>query len=143
MNTYVKTGKVRAAYLNFPLNQHRNAVPAANAAMCASAQNHFWDYHDRLFEAQARWAAMSDARPVFESIARDVSLDFPAWATCLDSERMLPLIFADRDRAAAGGVGSTPSFLVGGEVLAGALPFEEMRPFIDLAIAKDRAGTPR
>jgi protein-disulfide isomerase len=54
---------------------------------------------------------------------------------------MIPLIFADRDRAAAGGVQSTPSFLIGGEVLAGALPIEAMRSTIDAAVAKDRQGS--
>jgi protein-disulfide isomerase len=50
---------------------------------------------------------------------------------------MLPLIFADRDRAAAGGVQSTPTFLVGGHVIAGAVPFADLKPVIDSAIAKN------
>src|SRR5438270_1961275 len=36
---YVKTGKVRLAYVNFPLGIHVHAFPAAEAAMCAAAQN--------------------------------------------------------------------------------------------------------
>ena len=42
---YVESGKVRLAYLNFPLSQHQNAMPAAEAAMCASVQDKFWPMH--------------------------------------------------------------------------------------------------
>ncbi|HTE46517.1 MAG TPA: thioredoxin domain-containing protein, partial [Gemmatimonadaceae bacterium] len=38
MKTYVNTGRVRLAFLNMPLSIHRNAVPASEAAMCASVQ---------------------------------------------------------------------------------------------------------
>jgi protein-disulfide isomerase len=53
MDQYVRTGKVKVAYINFPLGQHQNAVVTAEAAMCASAQNKFWQYHDALFSSQA------------------------------------------------------------------------------------------
>ena len=35
---YVRTGKVRLAYMNYPLPQHKNAMPAAEASMCAAVQ---------------------------------------------------------------------------------------------------------
>lgn len=143
IDEYVRTGKVRVAYLNFPLNQHRNAVPTANGAMCAGAQNRFWQYHDALFHTQARWAPMPDPRPVLDSIARAVNADMTAWTQCYESERMLPLIFADRDRAAAGGVQSTPTFLIGDQAMAGAQPIEAMRPVIDAAIARSGGGSAR
>ena len=55
---YVKTGKTRMAYLNFPLSQHKNAMPAAEAAMCASVQDKFWPMHDALFTTQQQWEAL-------------------------------------------------------------------------------------
>jgi predicted DsbA family dithiol-disulfide isomerase len=84
---------------------------------------------------------MDNPRPVLDSIARAVGADMTAWSQCYESERMLPLIMADRDRAAAGGVQSTPSFLIGGQVVAGAVPFESMRPLIDSAVARDRGSS--
>ncbi|MEO8580849.1 MAG: thioredoxin domain-containing protein [Gemmatimonadales bacterium] len=143
VDEYVRSGKVNVAYLNFPLAQHQNAVPTAQAAMCASAQNKFWQYHDALFESQDKWSSMQQPRPVLDSIARTVAVDFPEWAKCVDSDRMLPLIFADRDRAAGAGVKSTPSFLVGGQVIEGAQPLSDMRPIIDAAIAKSGGASPR
>jgi protein-disulfide isomerase len=138
---YVRTKKVKVAYLNFPLGQHQNAVPAAQAAMCASAQDKFWQFHDALFETQKQWEEMQNPRPVMDSIAKTVGVDFDSWSKCVTSDKMLPLIFADRDRAAAAGVSSTPSFLIGGKVIAGAVPFNELKPVLDAAIVKDK-GSP-
>lgn len=139
---YVRSGKVKVAYLNFPLGQHQNAVPAAQAAMCASAQNKFWQFHDALFDSQKQWEEMQQPRPVMDSLARAVGVDFDSWKKCVDSDKMLPLIFADRDRAASAGVSSTPSFLIGGQIVAGAVPLTEMRGVLDSAIAKDKRSPP-
>ena len=138
---YVRTGKVKVAYINFPLGQHQNAVPSAQGAMCASAQNKFWQYHDALFDTQEKWENLPQPRPVLDSIARAVGVNFDEWTKCVDSDKMLPLIFADRDRAATAGVQSTPSFLIGGQVVAGAVPLSELAPVIDSAIAKSGSST--
>ena len=143
VDEYVRTGTVKVAYLNFPLGQHRNAVPTAQAAMCASAQNKFWQYHDALFNSQDKWKDLSDTRPVLDSIARAVGVNFDQWSKCLTSDKMLPLVFADRDRAASAGVQSTPTFLVGGQVIAGAVPMADLRPILDSAIAKSRSAPAR
>lgn len=143
MQEYVRSGKVKVAYINFPLGQHQNAVPSAQAAMCASAQGKFWQYHDALFDSQKQWEEMPQPRPVLDSLAKSVGVNFPEWSKCVDSDKMLPLIFADRDRAAAAGVQSTPSFLVGGQVVAGAVPMSDLRPVIDSAIAKAGAAPPK
>src|SRR3990172_8497028 len=45
---YVEAGRIRVAYLNFPIRSHANALPAAIAALAASAQGKFWPAHDRL-----------------------------------------------------------------------------------------------
>src|ERR1700674_1377249 len=38
LDQYVKTGKARLAYVNFPLTSHVHAWQAAESAMCAGAQ---------------------------------------------------------------------------------------------------------
>lgn len=143
VDEYVRTGKVKVAYINYPLGQHQNAVPTAIAAMCASAQNKFWQYHDALFDTQTRWQSMPQPRPVLDSIARSVGVEFASWSKCVDSEKTRPLVFADRDRAAQSGVQSTPTFIIGRRVIAGTIPMSEMRPYVDSAIAQNRSGPPR
>ena len=53
-SAYVATGKVRWAFVNFPLTSiHPNAVPAAEVGLCAAQQNAFWPVHDLLYKHQA------------------------------------------------------------------------------------------
>ena len=141
IDEYVRSGKVRVAYINYPLGQHKNAVPTASAAMCAAAQNKFWQYHDGLFNSQKLWEQLADPRPVLDSLARAVGVSMADWTQCYESDRMLSLIMADRDRATSGGVQSTPTFLIGDQIIAGAQPIDAMRPVIDAAIAKNGSGS--
>jgi protein-disulfide isomerase len=134
MNSYVKTGRVRLAFLNMPLSMHANAVPAAEAAMCAAAQNKFWPMHEALFATQAAWETMPDPRARFDSIATANGVDMPPWRTCVANHLTRPLIQADHDRATARGVYSTPTFFVGNQTLAGAEA--NLAPAIDAALAK-------
>jgi protein-disulfide isomerase len=135
-NEFVKTGRVRVAYVNFPLNSHAHAWPSAEAAMCAGAQGKFWQMHDAIFDSQARWSAASAPAPVFDSLARTTGVDMSRWRSCVSSGVTKPLIQADFQRAAAAGVRSTPSFLIGDEILSGAHPIENLRRAIDSALVK-------
>jgi protein-disulfide isomerase len=138
---YVKTGKVRMAYLNFPLSRiHKNAQAAAEAAMCAGVQGKFWELHSALFTAQARWAESKTPILVFDSLARASGVELKAWDRCMTSHATAKLIEADRDRSAKAGVESTPTFFVGDRALAGAYPIDTFRVAIDSALAKLKAA---
>jgi protein-disulfide isomerase len=132
---YVRTGKIKVAYVNFPLNSHQHAWPSAHGAMCASEQGKFWEYGDKLFETQEKWAAMQAPAPLFDSLAQSVGVDMKQWRECVASERMQGLIRSDRDRGVEAGVNSTPSFLVGDKGLAGVHPMEDFRKLLDPAVA--------
>ena len=137
---FVRTGKVRLAYINYPLAQHRHAAPAAQAAMCAGAQGKFWEMHDVLFTNQARWSASTSSTAYFESLARGTGVDIARWRQCVQSGKMMAWIQADHDRARAAGAASTPSFLIGNRILIGNQPIEVLRGAIDSALA--RSGKP-
>lgn len=142
LDEFVRTGKVRLAYINFPLAQHVNAQPAAEAAMCAGAQGKFWEMHDALFTNQARWAVLSSPTSYFESLARDKGVDVARWRQCIESGKMKAWIRADHDRAQAAGAASTPSFMIGNRILVGAHSIENLRTAIDSALAMTRKTTP-
>src|SRR5882762_10986500 len=60
---YIQAGKVRFVYINLPLSSvHRNAVSAAEVALCAARQQRFWAMHDLLFRHQDQWAALPSPR---------------------------------------------------------------------------------
>ena len=136
---FVQTGKVRLAYLNFPLSSiHKNARAASEAAMCASVQDKFWPLHESLFTTQPRWATMDNPIPVFDSLAVAAGANAASWRQCMTSHATLPLIEADRDRSSRAGVQSTPTFFIGDRKLEGAYPVDSFRVAIEAAIAKAR-----
>lgn len=142
LDEYVRTGKVRLAYVNFPLAQHVHARPAAEAAMCAGVQGKFWEMHDALFTNQAKWESLPSSTSYFESLARDTGVDVARWRQCIQSGKMKGWIQADHDRAQVAGVASTPSFIIANRMFVGAQPIENLRGAIDSALAKSRKTTP-
>jgi protein-disulfide isomerase len=138
---YVQTGKVRLAYLNFPLSSiHKNARAASEAAMCASVQGKFWPLHQSLFETQDRWSGSPNPVSTFDSLAVAAGVDAAGWRQCMTSHATAALIDADHDRSASAGVQSTPTFFVGDRKLEGAYPVDSFRVAIEAAIAKARGG---
>jgi len=139
VNEFIKPGIVRMAYVNFPLAQHPHALPAAEAAMCAAAQDKFWPMHDALFNTQQKWVPMTDAMPMYDSLALSVGVNATEWRECVRSNVMRRLISADRGRGLTAGVGSTPTFFVGDEPIKGAAPIDAFRAAIARARAKAAA----
>ena len=132
---YIDNGKVRLAFVNFPINSHQNAIPAAEYAMCAAAQDKFWQMHDALFAAQEKWAALPEPGSALEQVAASVGVDVTALRSCVSAHRMRPLIEADREKASRAGVRATPSFFIGRQLLEGVQPAEELRKALDAALA--------
>lgn len=137
---YVDTGRLRVAYVNLPLSMHRNAWPAAQAAMCAGVQDKFWPVQDALFRSQEEWDDAVDPQPMFEQYAREAGANVDALRSCVQAGATRPLIQADVDRATSAGASSTPMFFVGGRPLLGAQPLSAFREAIDAALAAPPAG---
>lgn len=140
---FVAPGHVRMAYVNLPLSMHQHAQAAAEAALCASAQDRFWPMHDKLFATQERWAAMSDVASIFDSLAVASGVNAVEWRGCLRSGVMRRVIDGDQARAGATGVRSTPTFFVGDEPIQGAAPIGDFRAAIERARAKAGGRPPR
>ena len=118
---YVKSGRVRVAYLNMPLtNLHPFAVPAAEAAMCAAVQDKFWPMHDSLFATQKIWEALQSPASFFDTLANHNRVDMAPWRTCVSKHLTLAIVEADLDRSRKAGAISTPTFIIGATRLASA-----------------------
>jgi protein-disulfide isomerase len=132
---YVNTGKVRIAYLNLPISSHRNAQPAHEVAMCAAEQGKFWPVADALFATQERWKSRVEPEPFFDSLAVRLVDDDARYRRCITSGVTRPLIDADVQRVTRIGVGSTPSFIIGQQMVVGAQPVATFRRLLDAALA--------
>jgi protein-disulfide isomerase len=139
---YVQTGKVRLAYLNYPIAQiHPNAPAAAEAAMCAAVQGKFWEMHTALFSKQQQWAKEQDPMPIFASFAVSAGVDPKSWNTCMTTHATKALIDADHQRSGSAGVQSTPSFFITNVAakttrqILGAQPVDSFRVAINAQLA--------
>lgn len=107
---YVKTGKVRMVYVNFPFLGEPSEL-AALASECALEQGKFWEYHDYLYAHQKAFTADD-----LKGFARSLGLDASSFASCLDEGRYLERVKADFSDGRARGVTGTPTFLISGEL---------------------------
>jgi protein-disulfide isomerase len=123
-------GKIRFVYRDLPLPMHSEAIPAAEAADCAGEQGAYWKYHDALFSGQ-----YTLGRTAYEQYAADLGLDTTAFTACLDDHRYQAEIKANAADAARLGLTGTPSFVINGRILIGALPFEDFKAIIDEELA--------
>jgi protein-disulfide isomerase len=125
--------KIRFVYRHYPLPNHPNAKPAAEASACAAEQGKFWPYHDRLFEQQSK---LSDSD--LKQHAADLGLDTAKFNACVDSHKFKALVEGDTRDGEEAGVNGTPAFFINGRMLSGAQPFESFKRIIDEELAQQK-----
>jgi protein-disulfide isomerase len=124
-------GKIRFVYRNLPLTQiHPEAMPAAEAALCAGEQNAYWQFHERLFDNQDQ---LGDA--FYAQVAGELGLDVAAFNDCRTSHKYQAQIQTDMDFAIGLGVQSTPTFFINGLAMVGAQPLTSFTQLIDKELA--------
>jgi protein-disulfide isomerase len=134
---YIRTGKVRWVFINFPLTSiHQHASAAAEVALCAAEQRGFWRVHDLLFDHQKTWAPLKEPGPFFVSLADSAKLSKPALLECLKSSETRQRVREDAEGAARSGATSTPTFYIEGGLLEGAQPLEVFRQVLDSVYAE-------
>ena len=137
----VNTGQISYRFYDFPLPQHRNSIPASNAAACANDQGKFWEMHDQIFAGQFDWNTQASGNPkrLFRGYAEALGLNLQAWEECYDSGKHLGRIEANRREGERRMVNSTPTFIIGNRMIPGNLGYDEFKAFVDSATAIARA----
>ncbi|MEP6688984.1 MAG: thioredoxin domain-containing protein [Gemmatimonadales bacterium] len=132
---YIATGKVRWAFINFPLTSiHDNALAAAEVAMCAAQQNAFWRVHDLLYKHQDTWAPLKQPGAFFLTLADSAKISRPALLACVQAAATREAVRQEAQGAERSGAGSTPSFYIEGGLLTGAQPLPVFRQVLDSII---------
>jgi protein-disulfide isomerase len=104
----------------------QNAVESALAAKCAFDQDSFWQYHNLLFSNQASLGgddlvALGD---VLVGYAESLGLDVDVFTECYQSQQHLSRVVRDSNDAQSVGARGTPGFVVNGQFVSGAQPYE-------------------
>jgi protein-disulfide isomerase len=140
----VATGQVYYVFHNYPFldgagaGNNGESDQAANASMCASEQNKFWEMHATIY---ANWngenqGTYADKR--LTAFAEKVGLDMDAFNACFEANKYKAEIQADFDGGNAVGVQGTPSIFVNGTFIKpGFVPsYDEVRQAVEAALAE-------
>lgn len=137
---YVKTGKAKFVYRDFPLTSiHDMAQKYAEGAECADEQGKFWLMHDKVFDEQEKLGGGTILEYDVASIkqwAREIGLNGAQFDGCLDAGKYAAEVekdFADGQRA---GVTGTPGTFVNGRLIQGAVPFAQFQAVIEEELKK-------
>jgi protein-disulfide isomerase len=130
---YVKTGKVYFKYIPFVMGMFPNGSEATRAAECAGDQGKFWPMYERLYAAQDDWKHLSAPLPVYQTYAVAIGVDGARFASCYNGQDTHPRTRLATDAAHLLGVRATPSFLVNGRPIEGALPLADFRKVLSEA----------
>jgi protein-disulfide isomerase len=132
-------GDLRVVFKYFPLtNIHPHAEAAAVAAECAGEQGKFWEMHDLLFTT-----TLDDASLLADA-EQAPGLDVATWQACMTRPGAANRVAADVALGTSLGIDATPTFVVNGVPVVGAVPEADLRAAIDRARAEAVAsGIPR
>ncbi|MRG94138.1 DsbA family protein [Polyangium spumosum] len=125
-------GKLRFVWRNKPLPFHKNAMPAAMAAMEAYKQkgnDAFWKMHDAFFQDQTQLD-----RAGIERTAAALGLDVQKVLAAIDGQTHKALIDADLAAADKAKVSGTPAFVINGYFISGAQPLGKFKKAVSLAL---------
>ena len=134
----VATGRVRLRFRDFPIQGHRYSPIAHQAGACAGEQGRFWEMADQIFFNQSTWVPEGRPARAFEDYARSLGLNMDQYESCMDERRHAGDIEASRQNGLAVGVTATPSFVIGGLLVTGALPYDSIVRLVERAEARTR-----
>ena len=119
-------------YRHFPLPQHLNARPSAQAAEAAGQQGKFWEMHDMLFDNQQSWAESKTSREIFLGYALALGLDMEKFKTDYDSPETKTKIEKDY-QSGAKDIDGTPTFFINDKKIQNPRNYDEFRNIIQQA----------
>jgi protein-disulfide isomerase len=104
--------QVKLVFKNFPLRNHKFAMPAAIAALAAEKQGKFWEFHDRLFKDYNR---LNEQK--VKEIAQQLNLDMEKFEKDRKDPRIRAMINRDLAEAKRAGVRGTPTVFINGRLV--------------------------
>ncbi len=126
---YIKTGKVRFIYRDFPLDDV--ALGAAMVTQCLDDRMHY-GFVQMLYKQQESWTSSNDPVGAVARLARVAGLSEERAAACLGDARLRDTIVAGQNAASQDfQVAVAPSLIIDGELIAGVLSLSDFEDLIE------------
>jgi protein-disulfide isomerase len=155
---YLNTGKVRLVHRDLPLVEagHAWSQKAAEAGECADDQGKFWEMATLLFANQQLlntlqvqvnepskntvtltlndqqvFIDLTDAITLIKKLATQTGIDVNQFNACLDGAKQQGEVLKDKNDALKANIQATPTFIINGKRVEGAVPFDTLRAVIE------------
>jgi protein-disulfide isomerase len=138
---YTDKGQIYWRFVPFVLGMFPNAREAAEGSVCAARQGKFWPMHDQLYENRKAWMAAKNPKSLVAGLAAKAGVDGRAYAECAKSKSVTEEVARNTALAKSLSVRGTPTFVINGEIVPGALPTEVFVKGLDAVLRSLRAGT--
>jgi protein-disulfide isomerase len=124
-----KDGQIRLVYKEFPILGPGSAF-ASRAALASMRQGKYEKFHNAMFAFRGRLGASQVL-----SIAKAVGLDIEKLKTDMKDPAIAALIKKNHALAQSLGISGTPAFVIGEELVPGAIPADELAQHVSNARA--------
>ena len=124
--------EMKLVFKNFPLRNHKFAMPAAIAALAANKQGKFWELHDQLYENYNR---LSDQK--IREIAQQVGLDMEKFDKDMKDPELKAIVERDFQEGARVGVRGIPTIFINGRQLKNR-SFQGFQAAIEKELAREK-----
>ena len=116
---------VKIVFKEFPILSPDSEM-ASRYALAANEQGKYFEYHSALMEAKGR---LNESRLL--DIAEGLSLDIEKLKEDKESEKVTALINKTREKAQEIGIRGTPAFVVGDDLVRGAVGYDVLKEYLD------------
>jgi protein-disulfide isomerase len=118
---------VRLVLKEFPI-LGEDSVLASRAALAAAGQGKYWEFHQALMEHRGQFDM-----DVIRTIAGKIGIDPAKLVTAMGEQKIEPMISANHKLAQTLDISATPTFIIGDQVVEGAVPLERLKELIQKA----------
>jgi len=142
LEKYVEAGLVQWKFIPFVLGRFPNGLEASIAGECGGEQEMFFPLQGRLFGDQAGWKNSEDPFPFFAKLAEEEGLDVDRFDRCIEGGWRENQVRANIRLGRQLRVQGTPTFLIDGAPISGALPIDTFRDILDMALSQKGVTPP-
>ena len=114
INEYRSNQDFTFVFRNFPLPQHKNAIPAAEAAEAAGSQNKYFEMEELLYQNQSAWSKDGDPIPEFLRYAMELKLDLVQFERDVREHKFVPFIQSELLDGQTLQIDHTPTVFING-----------------------------
>ena len=132
-STWIRPGKLKIEFRDYPIFSHRRALSAHRALGAAQLQGKYQEMRQALFAQQERVREASNSDDQMLRIAKEMGLSEDQFLKDYQSPEVREEIAEDQTYGRSLGVHGTPAIWMNGQLYSGALSMENLQKILQEA----------